>query len=175
MEDDTLRARIENNLGSAYLACGEIGSASKHYIVALQLYESLGIRTEAARARWSIGAVALAAGNATEAIRRLAAAKLECENLGMLGDAALVALDLCEACVLAGEHVEVRWLASEALERAKEAGIVPAALTALSYLREAAAARMLTPQEVQYVKRFVRRLEAEPTLAFMAPQSVRRG
>ena len=138
------------------------------------MYEALGITSEAARTRWNIALVTLAAGNTGEAIRRLAAAKLECETLGMLGDAALVGLDLCEAYAMVEDLAQVRRLASEVLDRVKSAGMVPAALTALSYLREAAAGRTLTPRDVQYVKRFVRRLEAEPTLTFVAPESVRR-
>ncbi|MGZ8708871.1 MAG: hypothetical protein ACXW28_01495, partial [Thermoanaerobaculia bacterium] len=42
MHDAPTRARIENDLANAYLNLGEIGSASAHFIVALQLYESLG-------------------------------------------------------------------------------------------------------------------------------------
>jgi tetratricopeptide (TPR) repeat protein len=167
-------ARIESSLANTFLALGDLGSASKHYLVALQLFESLGVATEAARVRWSIGTVALVSGNHVEAARRLAAAMEECEVLGMPGDAALVGLDLLEALVLLGRHDQVRSLATAVLERAKEAGMVPAALTAMAFLREAAESGRLTSSGIGYVKRFLRQLEAEPALQFVRPPEPRR-
>lgn len=167
--DVLTRARIEGNLANAYLDLGDLGSASKHHVVALQLYEALGAVTEAVRVRWSIGTVALVAGNHLEAVRRLASAKEEFDGFGMPGDAALVGLDLCEALVLLGRHEEVRRLASEIIDRAKQAGMSPAALTALAYLREVAASSNLTPPRVAHVRQFIRRLEAQPALHFERP------
>ena len=45
----------------------------------------------------------------------------------------------------------------------------PAALTAAAFLRECAEVGTLTPEVVRHVKRFLRRLEAEPLLAFEPP------
>lgn len=167
--DSLTHARVESNLASTCLALGDLGNASKHHLVALQLYESLGAKTEAARVRWSIGTIALVSGNHREAARRLMAAKEECETLGMPGDAALIGLDLCEALVLLGHHDQVRPLAGEILERAKQAGMIPAALTAMAFLREAAESGRLNPSGIDHVKRFLRQLDAEPALQFVRP------
>lgn len=173
--DPTTRARIANNLATTYLDLEDTGRASQHFLAALQLYESLGLATEVARVRWSIGLMALVAGNYAEAIRRLTAAKIECDHLGMTTDAALVRLDLAEALLLFNEHADIRRLAGEALYQAQKAGMLPAVFTAISYLREAATARTLTPEGVRHVKRFVRHLEAEPHLLFQPPRDDRRG
>jgi hypothetical protein len=164
-----MRARIENNLANAYLDLGEIGSASEHFIVALQLYESLGMEVGARRARWSIGVVALVSGNPAEAARRLTIAKQECETHGMSGDAALVTLDLAEAFLLLGRPEDARLLASQVFEHARASGMIPAALTAVAFLRETAKAGRLTPDVVRHVRGFLRRLDAAPFLIFEPP------
>ena len=171
MHDPTTRARIENNLANAYLDLGDIASASEHFIVALQLFESLGIATEATRARWKIGVLALVSGNPTEAARRLSIAKQECQTLEMYGDAALVALDLAEASLILGRHDDAARLASDVFEYARSAGMVPAALTATAYLRECAKSGRLTTVVVQHIRNYLRRLEATPLLPFEPPAS----
>lgn len=169
VQDPSMRAGIESNLANAYLNLGEIGSASEHFIVALQLFESLGITTEAMQVRWSIGVVALVSGNAAEAARRLTIVKQQCEAHQMPGDAALVALDLAEACLLLGRREDARRLAFEVFEHARGAGMVPAALTAAAFLRETAKAGRLTTDVVRHVRGFLRRLEAAPLLMFEPP------
>jgi len=166
MQDAATRARIENDLANAYLGMGDLGSASEHFIIALQLYESLGIATEITHVRWSIGVVALMSGNAAEAARRLVSVKQDLLNLTMPGDAALVALDLGEAFLLLNRREDARRLAFEVFEYARAAGMVPAALTAAAFLRECAKTGRLTADVVRQVRQFLRRLDAQPALAF---------
>jgi hypothetical protein len=49
--------------------------------------------------------------------------------------------------------------------------MVNEALTALAYLREATRARTITPEKVRHVRRFLTRLEDQPTLRFDPLQS----
>jgi tetratricopeptide (TPR) repeat protein len=173
MYDPATRARIENNLANAYLSLGDLGTASAHFIVALQLFESLSMATEATRARWKIGVVALVSGNTNEAARRLAVAKAECEAHQMLGDAALVTLDLAEAFLLIGNRDAAHRLALDVFEFARRAGMTPAALVAAAFLRENAKTGRLTTKIVRHVREFLRRLEAEPALIFEPPDHQR--
>jgi tetratricopeptide (TPR) repeat protein len=167
--DPSIRARIVSNLANAYLNLGDTGSASKHFLSAMQLYEALGLTTEVTRVRWSIGVLALVACNFPEAIRRLTATQEECVAQGMTADAALAGLDLAEALLALGDFASLRQVAAEVFERAQLAGMLPAALTATAFLRECAEAGTLTGAAVRHVKRFLRRLEAEPLLAFEPP------
>lgn len=167
--DPVIRARIANNLASAYLDLGDTGNASRHFVVALQLCESLGLRTEVTRVHWSIGVLALVSGNYPEAVRRLTDAKTQCDALGMDSDAALVGLDLAEALLVLDQRADVLALAAEVLDRAQAAGMVPAALTAIAFLREAAEAGTVTTSAIRHVKQFLRRLDAEPLLLFEPP------
>jgi tetratricopeptide (TPR) repeat protein len=164
--DVSIRARIVNNLANAYLNLGDTGNASKHFLIALQLYEAIGLATEVTRVHWSIGVLALVAGNFSEARRRLAIAKDECDAQSMIADAALVGLDLAEALLALGRPAEVRRVAEDVLDRAQAAGMLPAALTAAAFLRECAEAGTLTAAAVRHVRGFLHRLEAEPLLAF---------
>jgi tetratricopeptide (TPR) repeat protein len=170
-DNPVLAGRIENNLANAYLELRDFGSATKHLLAAIQLYEGGNVRTEAARARWSLGCLALEGGNTAEAERRLRAASTEFDQLRMTSDAALVLLDLMEALLVLGRSDEVRDVGSQLVARFTAAGMRPAALTAAGYLREAAVAETLTPKAVRHVRDFLRKAESDRTLVFLAPLS----
>lgn len=134
--DPLVLARVLHGLGNICTDVGDFGNASVHLLDALQLYSVLDVSSEMARVRWSIAVLALVSGNVAEACLRLAAARDECIALDMLTDAALITLDLIEANVVLDRRSDIRRLCGEVLERVKVAGMVPAALRAVAYLRE---------------------------------------
>jgi len=73
----------------------------------------------------------------------------------MAADATLVGLDLAEALLALNRPLDVRRVAAEVLDGAQAAGMLPAALTAAAFLREAAEAGTVTPATVRHVKHFL--------------------
>lgn len=169
LDDLTLKARVEVNLANCEIELGEFGNASIRLCVALPLFEELALATEVARTRWTIGYLALRAGNTIDAERRLRAARDEMIRLNMGGDVSKITLDLVEALLAVGNTTEVPALLNDALRFFQEAGQLSSALTAIAYLREAVAAGRLTREMVEMVRRFIERAERKPELVFAPP------
>lgn len=166
-----MSARIEYNLGVAFSELGDFGSSTKYLLSAINAYEELALRTEAARARWALGSVVLLSGNAKDAEPRLRASKKECERLRLYSDAALVTLHLIEALLMLDRPREVRTLATGLVTHFKQAGMLPAAVESAAFLKKAAASDSLTLEAIRYVRRFVEDLANDATLRFVAPSS----
>jgi tetratricopeptide (TPR) repeat protein len=165
--DDLLAARLASAAAQCELDLGDANSAEPALLGALRVFEREGMETEAARIRWVLARVPLINGRFEVAISQLRASRLECRRLGMANDDAYVALDLVEALVAAGANLqEVQKLCRELFATFKADGMVNDALTALAYLREATRARTITPEKVRHVRRFLTRLEDQPTLRF---------
>lgn len=165
--DDLLSARLSSAAAQCELDLGDAKSAEPALLGALRVFEREGMETEVARIRWVLARVPLMNGRFEVAISQLRASRLECHRLGMANDDAYVALDLVEALVAAGANLqEVQRLCRELFATFKADGMVNDALTALAYLREATRARTITPEKVRHVRRFLTRLEEQPTLRF---------
>jgi tetratricopeptide (TPR) repeat protein len=81
-------------------------------------------------------------------------------------EAAMVGLELSEIWLRQGRAAEVRKLASEILDIVEELSLEQEALRAVRYLEEACRRDEATPDLVQRVLQFLRRLEWEPQLQF---------
>jgi tetratricopeptide (TPR) repeat protein len=170
--DLEMRARSARNLGIACRDGGDMGSASKYLLIALQLYESLDQRGRIVHTRWSIARLALSAGNARDAAQRLPALILDLSELGMAADAAHAQLDLAEALLLLERFDEVHDACTSLFAFFRGANMLTGALTAAAFLREAATSGTLTSQHIQRVRTYLSELERHPDLAF-APSSDR--
>lgn len=165
--DDLLTARLSSAAANCDLDLGDARAAEPALLDALHIFEREGIETEAARIRWELALVLLVEGRFSAAITKLQASRLECEHLGLINLAAFITLDIVEALVAIGANLrEVQKLCREVFATFKAAGMVNEALTALAYLREATRARTITPAKVRHVRRFLTRLEDQPTLRF---------
>lgn len=165
--DDVLAARLSSAAANCELDRGDAKSAEPALLDALRVFERKGMETEVARARWALARVALIDGRFAPAISQLRASRLECQQLGLADDDAYVALDLVEALVATGANPqELQKLCRELFATFRAAGMLNDALTALAYLREATRARTLTREKVRRVRRFLTRLEDQPTLRF---------
>lgn len=87
----------------------------------------------------------------------------------MISDAALVRLDIVEVLLALGQRRQIVQLASRLFDVFKKAGMITGQLTAIAFIKEAAAAGMLTPAGVNAVRTFLRRAERQPELAFVPP------
>ncbi|MCU1348133.1 MAG: hypothetical protein JWO56_1163 [Acidobacteria bacterium] len=99
--DAGMVARAAQNLGVVHVERGDVGTASRYFLEALHIVEELGLKARAARCRWGIAWVALAAGNSAEADRRFIAVEEEMEALGM-SDTAAMKLQHAEALLMLG-------------------------------------------------------------------------
>jgi tetratricopeptide (TPR) repeat protein len=171
MNDSHWIARGSDALGNCEVHRGNLGEASMHFHKALTLFREIGSASELIRTEWGIANVLLHGGKQSEAIRRLRDVAAEFETLGMITDAALVRLDLVDALLALGQTRQIVDVATRLFRVFTEAGMLTGALTALAYLREAAAAGTLRPDDVQSVRSFLRRAERQPALLFVPPPS----
>jgi tetratricopeptide (TPR) repeat protein len=165
--DDLLAARLSSAAANCDLDLCDAKAAEPVLLDALRVFEREAMETEVARIRWALSRVPLVEGHFETAIAGLRASRLEADRLGLANVAAYITLDLVEALVAIGAKLlEVQKLCRELFTTFKAAGMVNEALSALAYLREATRARTITPEKVRHVRRFLLRLEDQPTLRF---------
>lgn len=167
--DVEMKARAATNLARADRDGGNFAEASKHFAIALQLYAALGQPAMVAHVRWSVARLALLGGNASEAAERLPAVVRELVRFGMSNFAAHARLDLAEALLVLGRHDEVESICSELIAFYRQAEVLTGALTAAAYLKEAAAARRVTRDDIEHVRRYLAALERSPDRPFAPP------
>jgi tetratricopeptide (TPR) repeat protein len=170
-DDTNTHARVLGNLGYCYGQLGRIDDALRHNDAAAQLFEAIGIHTESTRLRWSVAAILASCGRVGEAQARLEKLKSDFDQLGMTSEAALVGLDIAELLLAKGEFAAVENTCREAMRSFETAGIAytARALTALSYIHEAARLRTATPVLVKHVREYIRQLPQNGELLFAPP------
>lgn len=167
--DLTWIARESNTLGRCALELGDHAGARTYFESAIEGFRRLGLATEVNRAQWGLALLALAEGQSQEAVMELRTIQQRFTEQGLLSDAALAALDSMDGLYALQEMDEIAVLASQLISTFTAAGMTTSALTAFAYLREAVAARAITPKIIDHVRRFIRRIEHEPTLLFAPP------
>lgn len=166
-------ARSSYALGNCFVEQQDLGEASLHFHKALVLFREVGPSTERVRTEWGIARVFLHAGKHGEAIRRLKDVTAEFERRSMATDAGLSGLDTAEAYLVTGNVRQIVPLAQHLFTIFHNAGMLTGALTAIAYIKEAAAAGTLTTEDLQAVRVFLRRVERQPDLVFAPPPKPR--
>jgi len=136
---------------------------------ALVIFRDVGPEQELLKTEWGIARVMLHGGKLNEAIRRLKDIAAEFETCSMVTNAALVGLDISEGLLALNRPTEIVNLAQHIFGVFKTAGMLTGALSAIAYLKEAAAAKSLTKQDVEALRTFLRRAERQPSLQFVRP------
>ena len=162
-------ARGSSSLGKCEVHRGNLGEASMHFHKALALFREIGMANEKLSAEWGIAKVLLQGGKRSEAMRRLRDVAAEFEARGKVTDAALVGLDIADTLLALGQTQQIVELSTRLFRVFTNAGMLTGALTALAYLKEAAAAGTLTLDGVQAVRSFLRLAERQPALLFVPP------
>jgi tetratricopeptide (TPR) repeat protein len=162
-------ARGSSSLGKCEVHRGNLGEASMHFHKALALFREVGSAIELLTTEWGIAKVLLHGGKQGEAIRRLRDVAAEFEARGKVTDAALVGLDIADGLLALGHARQIVELGARLFRVFTNAGVLTGALTAIAYLKEAATAGTLTPDDVQAVRNFVQRAERQPALLFVPP------
>lgn len=167
--DLTWIARGAQGLGNCYLERRDFTNAAHYLHRSMVAFRELGIAVAEIRSRWGLALLVQRDGRHRMAIQRLRAVRNEFATLGSVSDAALVTLDIMETYLLMGQPREVRQTAGNIVKLFKEAGMVTGALTAAAYLKQAAAMSSVTPGLIDYIRRYLRRVDVQPDFAFVPP------
>jgi tetratricopeptide (TPR) repeat protein len=132
-------------------------------------YEMLGMEVERTRSRWLVGHALAACGRTADAADILRQTWREFEQLDLIADAGLVALELAESLLVLGQSEEVPAICRDVIAQFTRSGMASRAITALSFLREAVAIGQATPSLVRHVHAFLRELPSEQPRLFAPP------
>jgi tetratricopeptide (TPR) repeat protein len=136
---------------------------------ALVIFREDGPERHRLLTEWGIARLVFHGGKLSEAIRRLRDVAAEFEKCGMVTNAALVGLDVSEGLLVLDRPKEIAELAQHLFSVFTSAGMLTGALSAIAYLKEAAAAKRLTQRDVEAIRTFLRRAERQPSLQFVRP------
>lgn len=166
--DRTSRAFALHNAAVCMRELARLNEAKELFAQAVTEFEHLRISSMRARARWHLGSVLVAEQKFENAFSIFDEVRVEFQELGMAQDVALVSVDAAEALLTLDRRDQVVQLCQAAIEYFTKAQLAytQGALTALAYLKEAAAARTLTPSCVNKVRAYFELLPKQPNLAF---------
>lgn len=169
--DRDARTRLIHNIALCHWHTGNVAEALREYEEAAALDASAGNRSEAARGRMSIAGLLASEGHYSEAKRRLSEIREEFRQLGMNDSAVFADLMRAEILLVEGNYAAVEEICSVAIQQYQRTGMAHSAdaLTALGYLREAAAQDRATPETVRHVKEQIERLGRNETVLFAPP------
>lgn len=167
--DPTNRVGMIHNVALCYSELGQLDAAAERLSRCVQEHEMAGAVTERTRSRWILGQTLVKAGRYEDAIPVLRQAWREFEELELIADAGLAALELTEALLLAGQPAQVPAICRNIVAQFTRAGMTSRAITALSFLREAVALGQANPSLVRHVYDFLRELPAERPRLFAPP------
>jgi len=162
-------ARASYAIGNCEVDRRNLADASMHFHKALMIFRDIGPEPDRVATEWGLARVVLHGGQPGEAIRRLRAVADEFERRSLMTDAALVRLDITDALLALGRTKEIIDLATRSFRIFKTVGMITGALTAIAYIKEAAAAGSLTPRGVNAVRSYLKRADRQPNLAFAPP------
>lgn len=169
MDSATWIARASYAIGNCEVDRMNLGEASMQFHKALLIFRETGPAVDRLNTEWGVARVLLHAGKHAEAVRRLRDLSAEFDRHGMVTDMALVGLDITDGLLALGQPNEIVDLANRLFTVFTEAGMLTGALTAIAYVKEAAASGTLTPAALRTVRTFLKRVERQPELIFIPP------
>lgn len=167
--DQVGAVRLAHNIALGLSESNQPAAAVEYIVRCIGQFDMLGMHTERTRSRWLLAHALVAAGKAEEAIPTLRATWGEFEQLDMIADAGLVALELAEVLLTTGRSQEVPAICRELIAQFTRAGMASRAITALSFLREAVALGQASTSLVRHVHAFLRELPNEQPRLFAPP------
>jgi tetratricopeptide (TPR) repeat protein len=166
---DVSAVRTAHNIALCLVDLGEPAAAAEYLVRCIADFEMLGMQTERTRSRWILTRALVVSGKHEEAIPALRKTWYEFEQLELIADSGLVALELAEVLLATGHTDEVPAICREVIAQFTRAGMASRAITALSFLREAVALGQASTSLVRHVHAFLRELPAEQPRLFAPP------
>jgi tetratricopeptide (TPR) repeat protein len=155
--------------GLAEVDRGNLDTATMYFHRALKHYRAIGPEPERIATDWGLARVVMKSGRFNDAIQRLRRVQAEFEARQLVTDAALVGLDVVECLLALARYRPIVPLARHLFGIFKDAGMLTGALSAIAYLKEAASSKELTMRDLDQIRRFLKRVERQPTLVFAPP------
>ncbi|HWS71217.1 MAG TPA: hypothetical protein VN605_03850, partial [Thermoanaerobaculia bacterium] len=159
-------AHILNNVGVCAVSLGDLDRAETCFGIAYKMFEDINLTAELPRVRGGKVLVLTARGRYNEAVSVLFEIRRQFLDFGMPIVAALVSLDIVENLYLAGRTSQIASLCEEMVMTFTAASLRQNAMKALAYLTDLARQRPVVPDDVQLVRTFLTRLDAEPEAMF---------
>ena len=161
--------RLAHNIALCYSDLGRPEEAIQYVQRCIVEFEMLGVETERTRSRWLLAHALAACGRYEDAVPIFRQTWREFEQIELISEAGLVALELAEVLLVLEQSDEVPSICRDVIGQFTRAGMASRALTALSFLREAVAMGQATPSLVQHVSAFLRKLPAEQPRLYAPP------
>jgi tetratricopeptide (TPR) repeat protein len=161
--------RASYAMGNCEVERRNLSEAAMYFHRALVIFREIGPDRERLKTEWGLARIVLYGGNRTEAISRLRTVASELEKQSLFSDAALVRLDMVDAMLLLGQSDQIIELCGRLFHVFRNAGMITGALTAIAYMKEAAASGKLTTAGVDAVRSYLRRVERQPHAMFDPP------
>ena len=163
--------RVLANFGRCAAEVGEIPEALNAFEMASSIYAALGITTESLRVSWNVAEVLVRAGELDAGEARLELLMVEMAKLGLIVESATSALSLAEILLASDRFEHVEAICRKAMECFHRSGLgySTRALTALSYLQEAARNRTAKVDLVRSVRQYISDLPKQPQFLFAPP------
>ena len=161
------RAGLWQNIAVCYYELGNFDAAGRYFAVAMEAASKLGLLPVIARARWQLGLVLLAQGRPSQALDLLRTVRDDFVTSNMAHDVAEVTTEIAQALVALGRISEVPNECRRALDYFVSASLAATApaISAVSLLREAAAAGRLDEKAIRDIRTSV--INARPLYLYV--------
>ena len=150
---------------------GDFELAEACFVQAVRIFEQIGATALLCRAHWHLGRLLMRKAEYKRALPLLDRVRGEFRELGMPHEVAYVSVDMAECLLLLERSAEVADLCRSAMSFFESAALSSGkgAMTALAYLREAAASGRLSREHLSDVRGFFDVLPRQPNLVFARP------
>lgn len=169
--DDAGRLRVAYNIALCFADLGRHDEAIPYLSRCTMQFALRRMATESTRSRAALGKALLGAGQPAGALIVLRQAGGELDDLGLIFDAGLVALQEAEALLALDQPEGVPAVCRAAIALFTRAGVTAYAATALAYLREATAMTPAAPKLVRAAYVSLRQSRVQLTAAPAPPPS----
>src|SRR5207244_5859272 len=151
------RTGLCQNIAACYRELGDFDAAGRYFAAVIEMSLKLGMLTHLAKTRWQLGLVLLAQGRSGQALQLFQMVRDDFGASNMAHEVAEVTTDIAHALVVAGRMSEVVDECRHALSYFASAGLATTepAMSAISFLREAAATGRLDEKAVVEIRRTV--------------------
>jgi tetratricopeptide (TPR) repeat protein len=165
----TWRAIAETNLAWCYLESGNSLKASELFSLAKAGFTELGFLSDVTRCEWGLALVCRDLGKHREALTELLAVSAAFAEQQIVADSATAMVDAFEVMLALDEVADIEQLATGLVETLTAAHQMENALTALAYVKEAAARKSVTSEILTAARTFLHRTDRHPDLIFAPP------
>jgi hypothetical protein len=167
MQDVTCQATAETNLARCYLEAGNSAKAAVLFRAARTGFTKVGFKSDVTRCDWGLALVSRDLGRHREALDQLLAVSAAFAQQQVVVDSATTMVEAFGLMLALGEVDRIEPLAAGLVRTLTEAGKMESALTAIAYVKAAAASRSLTPKGLRDAHNFLRRSERRGNLVFV--------